>query len=307
MKPRFANIFIVFTVLLLGSSRPVLGQEWLPVGGALRNVSGIAFVESSGADKSTFLIVHDNKKDSEAKAGLVITERNKPVIYTPLQWPQETPFPSDLEAVTTMPGKPGVFVLVESGDKGANAPAAPKAYQILIDTAKNAIVVNKVFNLPAPPARTNVEGFSLQKIGETLLAVWGHRGRNRETAIVYWANFDAASFAFGPVQSAPVATPWPTENVRHISDLKLDASGALFCSAASDPGDEGPFSSALFLTGIFHVSGNTVTYTPHPSPTLLYRFARHKVEGFEFVPGRDGGIIFGTDDESVGTFLYPNW
>jgi hypothetical protein len=304
---RFPSRLVVFAFLLLTPLRFAVAQEWLPIGGALRNVSGMAFVESSGADKSIFLVVHDNKKETEARAGLIVVERNKPVTYTPLLWPREIPLANDLESVTTVPGKPGTFLLVESGDKLGDAPPAPKAYLVTLNAAKNGIAISKVLDLPVPPAHTNLEGFSLQRIGDVVLAVWGHRGKNSEPGTVYWAPFDAATFTFGAVQSVPVTLPWPTESVRHISDLKLDASGALFTSAASDPGDEGPFSSALYLTGIFHISGTTVVFSPNPAPTPLYRFPHHKVEGFEFVPGRDGGIIFGTDDESLGASVFINW
>jgi len=37
--------------------------------------------------------------------------------------------------------------------------------------------------------------------------------------------------------------------------------------------------------------------------TKLYQFDYHKVEAFDFVPGADGGLVFGTDDENLGAAI----
>lgn len=36
----------------------------------------------------------------------------------------------------------------------------------------------------------------------------------------------------------------------------------------------------------------------------LLRFNYHKIEAIEFISGENGGVVFGTDDESFGSFIY---
>jgi hypothetical protein len=299
---------VALIAALLFFLRPALAQEWKPIGGALQNVSGMALFEGgTSLGRMTFLIVHDNKRETEARLGMVTIEGGVPPAYTFLPWPTDN-LPNDLESLTQWPGKQGNFIAVESGDKKGGGQPEPKAYHFTVDVAKRAVVIVKAFPLPKPPMGSNIEGFTLQKFGETVVAVWGHRGKGAETSVLYWATFDPTAYSFGPVKTAPLTAPWPSgDATRHLSDLKVDATGTLFVSSASDPGDDGPFGSALYLAGTFRVEGGAITFTPSPAPLLLYRFVGRKVEGFELVPGRYGGILFGTDDEGLGTFVHPTW
>jgi hypothetical protein len=98
--------------------------------------------------------------------------------------------------------------------------------------------------------------------------------------------------------------PYPIQDVRHISDVKVDASGVVFVTSASDPGDDGPFSSAFYLAGVLRISASgSPVYTPPLSLVRLFHFDYRKVEAFEFVPGPTGGMVFGTDDENLGASL----
>jgi len=96
--------------------------------------------------------------------------------------------------------------------------------------------------------------------------------------------------------------PYSATNTRHISDVKVDPSGAVFITSASDPGNDGPFASAFYCAGTFNLSD-----TQSPALTRLFTFDYHKVEAFEFVPGASGGIAFGTDDENLGAAIYLDW
>ncbi len=88
--------------------------------------------------------------------------------------------------------------------------------------------------------------------------------------------------------------------------MKVDEGGVLFAASASDPGDDGPLESAVYLGGVFTFEGPKLRFEPHPRLLRIRTFADHKIEGMELVPGT-GGIIFATDDENFGGWVLYNW
>jgi hypothetical protein len=104
-----------------------------------------------------------------------------------------------------------------------------------------------------------------------------------------------------------VKVPFPTVNVRHISDVKVDSTGGVFISAASDPGNDGTFASAVYYAGAFSVRNNKQAVFKLASLMRLFQVGNHKVEAIEFVPGASGCIAFGCDDENLGAAIYRDW
>ena len=120
-------------------------------------------------------------------------------------------------------------------------------------------------------------------------------------ATLFWSRFDLAAGRFSSARSTAFKVPYPISDVRHISDVKVDTTGGVFVTSASDPGNDGPFSSAMYYAGVLRPAADKTFVFIQPSRfTRLYEFAYHKVEAFEFVPGADGGLVFGTDDENLG-------
>jgi hypothetical protein len=161
--------------------------------------------------------------------------------------------------------------------------------------------VLKVYNLPDSPGANSYEGVALTTApgGTGLTLAWGYRGDGAKPGVLYWQRFSPDSGPTGPVQSAEIRVPYPTTNVRHLADLRIDPVGIVYVVGAADPGDDGPFSSALYAIGTLGEKG----FTPNADPTVLRRFPHRKIEAFEMLPGADGGFIFGTDDESLGTWI----
>lgn len=308
MTRRTTFSFALLLITAMGAlALPCRAQEWKPLGGGLRNVSGIAAIAGEGATR--FIVVHDNKREGEPRAGLVTVGTGETAAaYVPLTWPKSgegsgAALPVDLEAICAVPGTPGAYVALESGGE---------AYHITLDAAQTTVTVVKAFSLPKGPAGSNYEGFSLHRFpgGDSgLLAVWAHRGNSSEPSVLYWGKLDLAQGVVTDTRSATVSLPWPTLNTRHISDLKIDGVGNLYVSSAMDPGDDGPFASALYLAGAFRplAGGGPVEYVANPATVRLVRFAYRKVEAFDLVPGASGGIICGTDDESLGASVWHNW
>jgi hypothetical protein len=82
--------------------------------------------------------------------------------------------------------------------------------------------------VPQIPKESDFEGFALQKINNVLLAVWANRGLDAKPAQLFWSKFDLQTHTFTQVDSAFLKVPYPVGNTRHISDLKVDQTGAVF-------------------------------------------------------------------------------
>jgi len=266
------------------------------MGGKNANISGIALIKAKKY-RSFFLVVHDNKKKNQGRLAILRTVKEKPPLYFPLHWPKEIDLPIDLEAVTR--ADEGSFMLMTS---------AGKIYHVKLNAPKRSISILKIFNLPLIPTKSNFEGFDIYKANGKTLAVWGHRGKNDSPGIIYWGELNLVDYSFSKVNSAEIKVPWPKKkNVRHISDLKIDSAGTVFISSVSDPGDDGPFCSAIYAAGTFVSQKGRVVFQKNTIWTRLYTFKYNKVEAMELVSGKMGGIVFATDDENKGSSVYVTW
>ncbi len=313
---RFQILFITVTTLaaLFFTSQQVLAQEWYPIrSGRLFGISGIILSRRQGNSLS-FLIVHDNKQEGQGRLASITFKGDEQPLYMPLKWSAIEPIPFDLEAITAVPGEKDA-TLTDSPDKVSvrtepsfmALTSSGKIYHFRLNVFNRDISIDKVFNLPDIPKASNFEGFSLTKIGDRLLAVWAHRGDDKEPAVIYWGQLDLNTYQISPIGSTSFQVPWPLTNVRHISDLKVDPTGVLFISSAKDPGNDGPFESAVYIAGVFNVDNNRIKFQQNPELVPLYRFDEHKIEAIELVPGQAGGVIFGTDDENMGSSIYTSW
>ena len=290
-----SKIYLVLTAVFFSAfAINSNAQQWRPVSGSRQaNISGMALIRHE-KKVTTILVVHDNKKKEQVHATIITVAGTDTPLYTPLKWPGDN-VPVDLEAVTAVPGAEGQFIALN---------ADGHAYHFKINLKSNEIEVIKAFDVPMIPAERDFEGFVLQKINNTLVAVWAERGGGTaKPATIFWSKFDLDGDKFTDVSWAPFRVPYPVTDVRHIADLKVDATGAVFVVSASDPGNDGPFSSAFYFAGVLSVAQDKIIFTKAAMPTRLFSFDYHKVEAFEFVPGADGGLAFGTDDENLGAAL----
>ncbi|MEH2061612.1 MAG: hypothetical protein V7K50_04950 [Nostoc sp.] len=296
--PRFLRLIINVIVLgaLLLISQQVWAQDWRPVrGGIPFGISGMALIEEQ---KNTldFLIVHDNKKPNQGRLAIIsIKGQNQPE-YFPLNWPNNIELPIDLESITSVPEKTKLSFIALS--------SSGKAYYIRLNPANKTILVLKEFNLPGIIPGNNFEAFGLQNIDGELVAIWAHRGEAEKPATIFWGVFDLAKYQISLTGSTNLKVPFPSGNVRHISDLKLDPVGIVYITSASDAGDDGPFQSAVYVAGYLGLHGNKIVWRQNPQLVPLYRSNYHKIEGIELVPGAEGGVVVGTDDENLGSYVY---
>lgn len=296
--PTFFRLIITIVILsaFLLISQPTSAKDWQPVrGGILYGISGIALVEQQN-DTLDFLIVHDNKQKNQGRLAIITIQAKQQPKYFPLDWPSNIALPIDLEAITTIPGKNNTeFITLTSFGK---------AYHLQLDSDQKTIAVIKEFNLPAVPQGNNFEGFSLQNIDNQLVAMWGHRGAGEQPGIIYWGVFDLAKYEITLAGSSDLQVPFPINNVRHISDIKIDPTGVVYITSASDVGNDGPFQSVVYIAGSLGLNGNKILWRQNAELAPLHRSYYRKIEGIELVPGAEGGVILGTDDENLGSSLY---
>lgn len=289
---------MITAIVLIPVTQVMAGQWYFIKKGRNFAVSGMALIKHND-DSCTFIVVHDNKKRGEPRLGLLTIDKKRHWHYLSLSWPDNIELPVDLEAITFIPGskEPSFIALTSEG----------KAYHIKLNLPENRLSVIKVFSLPSTYTK-NFEGFALQEINGRLLSFWASRGSDKEPAIIYWGFLDLDTYNFFNIGSAVFSVPWPARSeVRHISDLKVNSYGVLFVSSASDPGDNGPFESAVYLGGVFFICNNNISFKYNNQPVRLYSFKSHKVEALELVPGYPLGLAVASDDENKGGFVYWDW
>ena len=277
---------------VLATNLPLAAQDWMPVrAGIHHGISGMAVLEHT-PETLSLLVVHDNKGDADEPrlAGVSLGDRLRD---TPLPWP-DTVQPVDLEALTAIPGlpTPGFMALSSGGE----------IYHIEV-SAQQDVRLRRVFRLPSVARDANFEGLSLQAFGNRLWMFWGDRGQDDRLATLHWGELDPATYTLQRQNSAQIRVPWPTTEVRHLSDLRVDSGGVVYLSTAMDQGNDGPFASAVYIIGTMQLSAYNLQLNLIDELVPLYRSQHHKIEALELLPGPEGGILLGTDDENFGGWL----
>ncbi len=275
-------IFIILPILLCNLSAQ--DNDWQLVGSE-RSVamSGVAKVGGHT------IVVHDNKREYEGRMG-IITESGEGLKYRILEWPEKT-LPFDLEALTLILRSVTDMIAMESQGK---------CHWLVFDQAKTRLAYNGFIQIPGIKWPTNLEGFGLMKVGDKFVAVWGDRGKSKYLGKLFWGWLDFNSRTVEPVDSIEITVEWPTDHVRHISDLKIAENGDCWTSASSDPGDYGPFSSAIYRIGKIKLENNQVSFKHNVNSRPVFKFKTRKVEGIELI---QNGIIVATDDENFGGYI----
>ncbi|MFI0216768.1 hypothetical protein [Streptomyces lydicus] len=277
---------------LLAPSVPAHAADgWQRVGdGITGGLSGLAVEGRHGAAVDV-LAVRDNKQPGQNRlVSLRYDPHAKPQV-SPVDWPGEPPV--DLEAIDAVPGRAREYVALASDGT---------AYRIRRE--RNAVRVLRAFALPGVSPDGNYEGFALARLAHgKLVAVWADRGGDDHPAKLTAAEWNPRTSAFGKRDSAPFSAPYPAENVRHVSDLKISAGGALTVASASDPGDDGPYDSALYTAGHLAVGDHgRIRLKMAHTPERLGSFSGHKIEALACLPKSREGIL-GADDENAGGSL----
>ncbi|MDA0989912.1 MAG: hypothetical protein O3A51_04075, partial [Verrucomicrobia bacterium] len=252
----------------MGASRAAEPTAWVAVrDGKLRGIGGMVTLAVPPGQPTAYVIVHDNKKDGQERVA-IITPSGPEVGYQPMAWPTDVELPADIEALDAVTvGKHVTYWAMTSGGR---------VTQFQLDPAQQRVIVKRQFNLPGVLAGDNYEGLLVRQLGSATIVAWSHRGKSGSPGVLYWGQLVGETIRQNGW--AGITVPWPTgASVRHISDLEMDAAGNVYISAASDPGDDGPFFSAIYRAGRFALDDGFFRFTPDLSE--IWRCDEHKVEG----------------------------
>ena len=247
---------------------------WQQVGsGSTEGISGLAPAPTG------WLVARDNKASDQNRISMITASGHTAA----LTWPG-TP-PQDLESLAAIPGSPGRWAALTSAGAGT-----------IFSISGSTVVIERRFVVPTGTG--GIEGLTFTASGTTLVAVWSTRGSSSTPGKVYAATFEPGTGLFGRVATGTVSVPYPTANVRHISDLATIGT-RLVASSASDPGPDGPYDSALYEIGAVTLDAGRAVLTMQ-TPRSLGTFPERKVEGIA-CSGTSG--LLGTDDENQGGWI----
>lgn len=207
------------------------------------------------------------------------------------------PQPKDIESISALPGGKSILV-AESGAIG-------KEHQRLFELSETngRWLVQRIFRWPWPVK--NVEGMEVCTVNGRHYFVSAERAEGAVSVEIVWAQIEVKTLSFGEAQRMSYSPPMvtPGKGQRLISSLTCDEGGALFGSAAYDPGNEtGPFRSVIFEVGLFQEQDGIVGLRLHKSPRSVV-LEGLKVEGLVVMPqhtGSQGHALISTDDEDMG-------
>jgi len=214
--------------------------------------------------------------------------------------------PSDLEAACVLEGLPGEALVLESGEDGPSA----RLFHLVGISAKDwAPRVAGIAEVAAHAGKQNLEGLvCVTSAPRRALVIFGERGgsSHHPEGRLRWAQLDLAAHALEWTQSGrtglAVRAPagWESDaGARAISDLHLDASGTLWAGATLDPGDAGPFRSAIYALARAQLDADPPLRLVE-NPRVAFSLDGFKVEGIAAPPGDGAFLAIATEDEDLG-------
>ena len=285
----YPSIIYLFILILFSCQKELIpiDERWQFISGKRElAVSGI----SPTTDKDKYLVVHDNKKKDQLRVGLI--DINADSLYIGLEWPTKT-LPMDLEALSDIPGLENEYIAM--GSWGF-------CYWIKLDLQSQTIDLIKEFRIPGSGPPLNLENLLILGEGDNLYVAWAHRGSDHEESILYWGSislFDE-DIAISVIDSVFINIPWPLTAKRHMSDMDIDNNNILWTSATSDPGDNGPYKSAIYKIGLFEIVKEKINFNISQPFTKQFVFEKNKVEALAVINNK---IVFATDDENLGSAI----
>ena len=288
-KLNFSQIKVITLFIIIGcqSNQLPIDERWVFISDKRElSISGIATTTS----EDTYLVVHDNKKKGQLRAGLVNLSADS--LYSGLGWPVKD-LPIDLEALTNISGMKDQYIAM--GSWGF-------CYWLALDLNTNRLNLIKEFRIPGSGPPLNLESLVLWFAGDSWYIAWAHRGSVEEPSILFWGLIDIFSenISIQVIDSVLVEVPWPIMAKRNMSDMVMDNNGNLWTSATSDPGDDGPYKSGIYKIGKFQKQNDKMEFLIADSFPKQFVFQRNKVEALTIAGNK---MVFATDDENLGAAI----
>ncbi len=283
---------------------------------APREFSGIAWLATErgftapGRDaesREVFLICHD-ARDNAAERDLprlaIVRTPVDPDGITVEELHVDFPsVPNDLESIARLPGRDEAL-LVESNADGDDPD--PTIYLARWDKNLDVEIVGSVPWPKTPEPLTNVEATAVATVGGRDYFVYAERAQGSDTTRINMTRLTvgrSGAITFGRKWTSVSFTAPEPPGARPASGLDIDAKGNLYVSAAYDPGDLGPFDSAVYRAATVQRGGPLgARLAPVKPAQMLARSSGLKVEGVALVSG-SFPIFISDDDEDYGGLL----
>ncbi|MFI7240645.1 hypothetical protein [Streptomyces qinglanensis] len=282
---------------------------------APREFSGIAWLATRkratvpGGDeepREVFLVCHDTR-DNDAERDLPrlslvrtpVDPRGIDVQELDVDFPS---VPNDLESIARVPGRDEAL-LVESNADGDDPD--PTIYLARWDRKLNIRIAGSAPWPSTPQPLVNVEATAVATIGGHDYFVYAERAEGSDTTLVNMTRLRisrSGRITFGTEWVSVPFTAAQPPGARPASGMDIDDEGNLYISAAYDPGDLGPFDSAVYRAARIRPGGPLGAELVPMRPQLLARSSGLKVEGVALVDG-SFPIFISDDDEDYGGLL----
>lgn len=255
------------------------------------------------------LVVSDAKADSPApRVGLLNLAWKRPVVQGVVVDDWKGDPASDLEACCPVPGTTDEFYLAESGWwKGRFG----RVFRMKVthDPARGWVgtVLSSFQPFPAPADGETPSPLQIEGIGAFQdVVVLGLRGGKGQPGRLVWGRPTADGFQKEGEQEFSLDAIVPggrsCGDLLLVPDFGQRGSWGVYSVAATDPGDLGPFRSAVVRIG--RIRRSSFQAVP---PAVVWRLDGLKVEALAPTPeGIEGsGFCIGTDDENYGGIWRP--
>lgn len=281
-------------------------------------ISGMVKIPQS---RNQFLVSHDTKGLFGPRLGILDVRAGGPE-YREIEihdWPLNEPLPNDVEGICAIPNRPREYLMVESGFyKMQFGRVIRIRYPGKSISGAEYLASFKPFSCPdggTTPRQEELEGIALLGVRDKTVLLLARRGGKenpedpKASAIpgkLIWGmiDIDAAKPQFETPESAPLTYERIAD--RGAADLYVKEVAAnrwnIFSVATSDPGDFGPFRSAVYFAGTLEELPAGITFTAAAGDAIVYwDFTGLKVEAVAApaeISQAPEGISIATDDEN---------
>ena len=266
------------------------GFDWVKTGAGIgQTVSGIVLLRKT-VSEWVFLVAHD--ANSVPRVSKVTISASGQVSSSAVSW--SVP-PTDIEAMFSYAGF--IFAATSGGSLLKIGLSVDEQNILTLETVSFGGIIDS----------GNCEAAFIFNMDGREFLVAASRGSNSTASKISWVEISTSTLAItgSSFWSTTFTAPFPTlSDVRHVSDMRTDTAGNLFVSSASDPGDNGPFSSAVYHIGSFFMVDGNPSLGKMAIPREIYRSNSHKIEAIGATPNDSLGMILGADDENFGGFVF---